>query len=247
MLRIVSYNIRFGGGARHAAIGQVLCESDGDVVLLQEATDGQVVRGLASELGMSVVAWEAGESVAVLSRAAVAGATRHRTRLGRSIVEVRLTQPAVRIFAVHLSAGLSRRGERRRLQEGAALLRAVGTDVDAGRSILAGDFNAIAPGDRPVIAMMPAWIRVLLRVDGGLRTQLMSTLLEAGYVDAYRRLHATEPGATMPSAVPVVRLDYTLLGPDVADRLDACAPSTLDPTLLMQASDHLPLVTTLDL
>ena len=78
----------------------------------------------------------------------VAGATRHRTRLGRSIVEVRLAQPAARIFAVHLSAGLSRRGERRRLQEGAALLRAVGTDVDAGRSILAGDFNAIAPGDR---------------------------------------------------------------------------------------------------
>ena len=119
MLRIVSYNIRFGGGARRAAIGQVLCELDGDVVLLQEATDGGVVRSLASELGMSIVAWEAGESVAVLSRTAVAGATRHRTRVGRSIVEVRLAEPSATIFAVHLSAGLSRRGERRRLQEGA--------------------------------------------------------------------------------------------------------------------------------
>jgi endonuclease/exonuclease/phosphatase family metal-dependent hydrolase len=245
MLRIVSYNIRFGGRARRTAIGQVLCKTDGDVVLLQEATDAEVVRALAAELGLAVVAWEPGESVAVLSRAEVAATLRHRTRAGRSIVEVRLTQPPASIFAVHLSAGLSRRGESRRLQEAAVLLRAVTAGGQPERSILAGDFNAVAPGDQPLVARMPAWIRVVLRVDGGIRTDMMSTLVEAGYVDAYRRLHPTEPGATMPSILPTVRLDYALLGRGLVDRLDGCAPCDVDPELLMHASDHLPLVTSL--
>ena len=38
-LRLVSYNIRFGGGRRLAFIGAVLAALEPDVVLLQEATD----------------------------------------------------------------------------------------------------------------------------------------------------------------------------------------------------------------
>jgi endonuclease/exonuclease/phosphatase family metal-dependent hydrolase len=38
-VRLVSYNIRFGGGRRVALIGAVLAALRPDVVLLQEATD----------------------------------------------------------------------------------------------------------------------------------------------------------------------------------------------------------------
>jgi exonuclease III len=53
----------------------------------------------------------------------------------------------------------------------------------------------------------------MLRFDGGIRTELLDRLARGGWLDTYRRLHPREPGFTLPSAMPRVRLDY-LLAPE---------------------------------
>jgi exonuclease III len=72
------------------------------------------------------------------------------------------------------------------------------------------------------------------------RWRTIKTVLQAGYVDAYRTCHPGRPGFTMPSWEPHVRLDYAfvpapsarcLISCDVAHHADAAA-----------ASDHLPVI-----
>jgi exonuclease III len=270
-LRLVSYNIRFGGRRRRQLIADVLRSTGPDLVVLQEAVDPDVVAWLGSELELPDVVAEAGRSVAALSRVPLVDPTWHVARPGRSFLELRLPDRDLRVFAVHLSAGLSGRGERRRAVEAEQLLLRVAAAPDRGRrSVLVGDFNAIAPGDGPTVARLPMWIRILLRFDGGIRNEVMTRLLEGDFVDAFRRLHPTEHGCTMPAIDPSVRLDYALIGAGLVDALRACRPVSVenladgggsdrpaDPALtagpsnalrlaLPLASDHLPLLTVLD-
>ena len=91
---------------------------------------------------------------------------------------------------------------------------------------------------------MPLWLRLLLRFDGGIRTDVQDRLAAAGWIDAFRHLHPDDPGFTLPALAPQVRLDYTLVPPGSADAVRACAPA-LDAPLVARASDHLPLVTVL--
>ena len=58
---------------------------------------------------------------------------------------------------------------------------------------------------------MPLWLRILLRVDGGIRTDVQDRLAAAGWVDAFRHLHPDDPGFTLPAVAPRIRLDYLLV------------------------------------
>lgn len=244
-MRLVSYNIRLGGRGRREVIAEVLRRIDADLVILQEAVDPSVVEWLGGELGLAVVAAGAGRSVAALSRLDADGVTWHRARAGRMFLEIDLRADDLRLFGVHLTAGLSRWGERRRLAELAVLLPVVRAGAGLDASLVVGDFNAIAPGDEPLVASLPRWIRILLRFDGGIRTEVMTELHDTGLTDAFRRAHPAELGVTMPAADPSVRLDYVFAGSRVAARILDCAPADLDRGLLARASDHLPLVATL--
>jgi exonuclease III len=139
------------------------------------------------------------------------------------------------------------RGERLRLTEVASLLRILGPG-HASDAVLVGDFNAIAPGDAPRIRQLPLWLRMLLRVDGGIRTDAMTRLFSAGWVDAYRHLQPAGDGFTLPPMEPSVRLDYVLVPTSLTARLRACRPvaSTEVHGLVAHASDHLPLLAELD-
>ena len=53
-------------------------------------------------------------------------------------------------------------------------------------------------------------------------------------------------GATLPSVAPVVRLDYVMVGEDLARAVTSCSIAALSSSLLATASDHLPLVTVVD-
>jgi endonuclease/exonuclease/phosphatase family metal-dependent hydrolase len=151
----------------------------------------------------------------------------------------------LRVFGVHLSAGLSRRGERRRIVEMKRLLELAKETADGVPTALVGDFNAVAPGDERHLRRMPLWIQMLLRFDGGIRTHAMGSALEAGFSDAFRALDPGGAGLTMPSWAPSVRLDYVMLDGDLIERLEACSV-VVDP-LVARASDHLPLMARLDL
>jgi len=123
-------------------------------------------------------------------------------------------------------------------------LRELGEGAD-GRTVLMGDFNSIAPGDEPLVARMPFWLRMLLRFDGGIRTDVLRRLETAGWVDAYRRLHPDKPGFTLPPGAPSVRLDYLLAPETLIPKVTSCDPAD-GIALVERASDHLPLVSTVD-
>jgi len=245
-LRIASYNIRKGGSRRRAAIADVLKALDADVTVLQEATDRRVVDWLADATETQVAIAERGRSVAVLARAPARAGRWHRLPTGRSFAEVDLPEWEIRLLGVHLSAGLSGRGERRRAIEVDRIL-AVATDPPGReRTVIVGDLNAISPSDALSVATLPAWIRLLLRIDGGISTRVIGRVLSDGFVDAYRLLHPTEPGGTLPAVAPTVRLDYVMLGPALVPAVASCRIGDASVPMMLAASDHLPLLTVLE-
>lgn len=241
-LRLVSYNIRKGGRRRSKLIGEVLRRLDPDLVVLQEAVDPWVVAEVAREIGGQVLLGAPARSVAVVSRMGELETAWHHGRHGPRYAEVVLPSINVRVIGLHLTAGLSGRGERRRVREAEQVLATAAGDGGPASVVLAGDFNSVAPGDLPAIRRLPTWLRILLRVDGGISTRVMGQLLAAGFVDAFRLRNPDTAGATIPSDAPSVRLDYFLLGPAVAPRLVECRVALDDRMLLAAASDHLPLV-----
>lgn len=238
-LRIVSYNIRFGGGRRLERIAEAIRAIDPDVVVLQEATNPVAVDRLAALSGLAHPVCRSGHSVAALSRWPVRHAW-HDPPRARSFLEFEAPESDLRFFGLHFPSGLSRRGENARLQHVHALLAVAGPRADA-RTILIGDLNSVGPGDEPLVARMPFWLRLLLRFDGGIRTEALERLAVAGWADAFRRLHPDEPGFTLPATHPRVRLDYALVPDPVLPRIRRCEPVPNDPRT-PPGSDHLPLL-----
>jgi endonuclease/exonuclease/phosphatase family metal-dependent hydrolase len=247
-LRIATYNIRKGGSRRRSAIAEVLKALDADVIVLQEATDRGVVDWLADATDSEVKIAERGRSVAVLARpsAQPCAGRWHRLPTGRSFAEVDLPGRGIRLFGVHLSAGLSGRGERRRAIEVERLLSVAADPPGPARTLIIGDLNAISPSDALSVATLPSWIRLLLRIDGGISTRVIGRVLTDGFVDAYRLLHPTESGATLPAVAPTVRLDYVMLGPSLVPAVASCRIGDASLPMMLAASDHLPLLTVLE-
>jgi endonuclease/exonuclease/phosphatase family metal-dependent hydrolase len=244
-MRIVSYNIRYGGGSRLEAIGAVLAALRPDVVLLQEATSAGNVDRIARFAGLPHVYARPDWGVAGLSREPALDHRWHRPGRARGFLElVPAGDAGIRLIGLHLPAGLSSRGERARLRDVETLLDWAGGEAD-GDTVLVGDFNSVAPGDAPSVRAMPLWLRLLLRVDGGIRTDVHARLAGAGWVDAFRHLHPGDAGFTLPAIAPQIRLDYVLVPLVMVDRLRECAPVADAPGVGL-ASDHLPLLTVLD-
>jgi len=239
-VRIASYNIRKGGARGRAAIADVLTALEADFTVLQEATDPKVVEWVAQKVGYPFWTSRFGHSVALMGRREPDQLRWHALAPNRSCLEVEV--PNVRLLGIHLSSGLSRRGERRRLRELGIVLELAGGPEERRRTMIVGDFNSIAPGDSLAVATLPRWIRVLLRLDGGIQTEVMASVRAAGFVDAYRRFEPTD-GATLPAAAPVVRLDYAMIGADLMGAVTSCSIGGANPALLTLASDHLPLLT----
>ncbi|HET7026409.1 MAG TPA: endonuclease/exonuclease/phosphatase family protein [Candidatus Limnocylindrales bacterium] len=244
-MRLLSYNIRFGGSRRRALIADVIGSLDPDVVVLQEATEPPVVDWIARRVGMPNVVRRDDWSVAALARLPLTTRAWHRPRPGRGFLEIDSPEFPVRILGVHLTAGLTARGERIRLREAERLVTLVGSAPKP--SVVVGDFNSIAPGDRVVVGRWPLWIRILLRVDGGIRHDVLRFLTGNGLVDTYRHLHPEDAGYTLPPRDPSVRLDYLLSTSDALPLVRACAPVLPgDEPLVIRASDHLPLLSVID-
>jgi exodeoxyribonuclease-3 len=212
-----------------------------DLVLLQEATHPGVVEEIARATGMSE--WRAydRQSLGYLSRLPVAHASWHRPRVSHhAFVEIVPAAQSFRVFGVHLSAVHSAWTERRRVFELRALLRSVQRE-EPGFHVLAGDFNTLAPGATLEPRRLPLRLRPLLWASGGrVRWRTVRTVLEAGYVDAFRTLHPDEHGYTMPTWDPHVRLDYAFVPADQSQRLVSC--DVVNHPDAVAASDHLPVL-----
>ena len=239
--RLLTYNIQRGGAARVEAIAGIINACAPDVVVLQEATRPDVVQTLAERTGMADGRSFARQSLGYLSRRPVAHAAWHRPRLSRhAFIEVVPEGGALRIFGVHLSAVHAAWTERRRLFELRALLTSI-AGHQHGFHVLAGDFNTLAPGEELDPRRLPPRLRPLIWLSGGrIKWRTIHTIVEAGYVDAFRASHPDDPGMTMPSWDPHVRLDYVFVPAPFRDRISAI--EVVRDAAAAKASDHLPVV-----
>jgi endonuclease/exonuclease/phosphatase family metal-dependent hydrolase len=240
-LRFLSYNIRYGGVGHAAALSAVIRAARPDLVMLQEATEPGVVAALAEATGIPHWGSRPGHSTGFLSRVPVEHHAWHHPPASRHAFLEVVLPGGLRAFGLHLSAWFSRWSERRRAREIRALLDGI-QEHQQGFHLIAGDFNALAPGERLNVARMPAWIRAMIWVSGrDIARDTIQVMLDEHYVDAWRRLHPADAGFTFPTWDPHVRLDYVFTPERHAARLASCEVLR-DAPEARSASDHFPLL-----
>jgi endonuclease/exonuclease/phosphatase family metal-dependent hydrolase len=239
MLRIMSYNIRFGGVGREERLAHIIRQSNVELVVLQEATDPKVVERLAALTEMHHWAAQPGHSVAFISRIAVRDHKwLYHQKIKRAVMQIDLD--GLRVFGVHLRATHSNYTERGRMGEVRAMLECIAEHHDEFHVVM-GDFNTLAPGELLNMQKLPTRYKVLAFLLGGRITfRAIQIVLDAGYTDCYRQLHS-DPGFTFPAWDPHVRLDYVFAPQQFIDRIARCdVMSNIDEPA--KATDHLPLI-----
>ena len=241
MFRLLTYNILHGGRGRLLPIAAVINSCAPDLVLVQEATDPATLESIAEAAGMAEWRSYPRQSLGFLSRRPVAFSKWTRPRFSQhAFIEVVPAGEELRVFGVHLSAVHAAWTERRRVMELRALLHSV-AEHQHGFHVLGGDFNTVAPDEPLDFERLPLRLRPLVWLSGGrIRWRTVQTVLDAGYVDAFRMKHDSDPGHTLPTANPHIRLDYVFVPRQFADRVAAC--EVVRHTEAVRASDHFPVV-----
>jgi len=247
ILKLLSYNIRFGGSGREAQLAKVIGDVSPDLVVFQEAIDTRVIERLAEATKFPFRAAQRAHSIAYLSRVPIAYHEWHYPAGAKhSFLEIVLEGSEARIFGLHLSAMFSKWSERRRAREIRALLQGIKRHQE-GFHVLVGDFNTLAPGEILDVRPMPAWIRALVWMSGrDIQRETIQVMLDANYVDGFRFLHPDVKGYTFPTWEPHVRLDYVFVPAAFANRLKKCEVINQHAAVPM-ASDHLPLLAHLEI
>jgi exodeoxyribonuclease III len=246
ILRLLTYNVRYGGVGRDTALAAVVRAANPDVVVLQEATRPDVIARVAGLCRMPTWASRRSESLGFMSRVPVAEHHWHHPRGSRhAFLEIVLAGVRCRVFGVHLSAVHSAWTERRRVRELRALMAGI-RGHQQGVHVLAGDFNTLAPGELLDVRQLPYRLRALVWLSGGtIRWQTIQQILDARYVDAFRFLHPADAGLTFPTWNPHVRLDYVFVPELHVGRVKACRVVTDAPA--RDASDHFPLLAEIEI
>ncbi len=249
-MRFLTYNIREGGVGRAEEIAEVIRAAKPDVVALQEATHPLEVERIAKLAGFRFSGSRQSHSTGFLSNVPVLNyAWRHPPRTRHALLEVSLADGFPRIFVLHLRAWFSNWTERQRARELRGLLDGIQQQLTNEQQafafhILAGDFNALAPGEVFDPSPMPAWIRGMVWVSGrNIARSTISMMQSDGYLDAWRTLHTdqqNDPGHTFPVWNPHVRLDYVFTPAEYVSRFTACEVRRT-PEVVKTASDHFPL------
>ena len=241
LLRLLTYNIRYGGDGHEVELAASIKTAAPDVVLLQEATRPAIVERLAELTGMAQWGTSQRQSLGFLSREPVLHAEWHQPRVSRhAFLELVPAGGQMRLFGVHLSAVHAAWTERRRVAEVRALLRTVSARAP-GFHVLAGDFNTLAPGELLDIQRLPLRLRPFVWLSGGhIRWRTIQQVLDAGYCDVYRKARPGETGFTFPTWQPHLRLDYAFVPATFADHVRHADVLREPPA--PTASDHFPLL-----
>jgi exonuclease III len=245
-LKLLSYNIRFGGTGREQALAETIKAAQPDLVVFQEAIYPDVIERLAEATGFPFWASRRHHSIGFISKQKIAYHEWHYPAGARhSFLEIVPANTETRVFGLHLSARFSKWDERRRAREIRSLLEGIKRHQD-GFHVLVGDFNTLAPGEALELKRMPAWIKALIWISGRqLQRETIQFMLDAGYNDGFRMLHPEEKGYTFPTWDQRVRLDYVFLPSAFRERLLACEVITEPSERIRAASDHCPLVAVL--
>lgn len=246
-LRLLSYNIRFGGRERKRQIAEVICAAAPDIVIFQEASQPSVIEFLSRECEMPHWGARAKHSTGYISRMEIAQHQWHHPKGSRhAYLEIQPVGLKIKIFGLHLRARFSKWSERRRHKEIQALLQNI-RQHQHGFHLLVGDFNTLAPGASFQLHLMPLWIRALIWFSGNdIKRDTIETILGAGYLDGFRYLFPKDKGYTFPVWRPHVRLDYVFLPEKYQENLLSCEV-VKTPPIVTKASDHFPLAINLSL
>ncbi|MBI1877613.1 MAG: endonuclease/exonuclease/phosphatase family protein [Chloroflexi bacterium] len=245
-LRVLTYNLYFGGADRLEDIYTVLAHVDADVIALTEADDPAVVATLAERLGLHDI-WAEGSGdrhIATLSRFPILDWQIYRQPpLTQAVLETKLVTPAgpITTYNAHFLPTLLLPFEIRRWQAVGKLLQVIGARRP-GPHLIMGDLNAIASGDRVLQHNNPARMRRLMALQLNIIFRLaVPRLLKAGYVDCFRHLHPHDDGFTWMPSNPTTRYDYILADSILAAKLQRCRVID-DLVVVCTASDHFPLL-----
>ena len=246
--RVMTYNVLNGGRGREADVLSVIQSIAPDVVVLQEVFDREFVKGLADAMNMQWyfapgnTRWH----LALLSRwPIVAGESHHPfPPVQQTVLEATVEGPLgkhIHVFGMNAGPLPNVLCELwRRWEVSAALRRA--TKYTDSLCLLVGDFNSVAPGDRPAIERMRTFDRVLILLQGNrLFHFAVRSILAAGMADCFRDLHQSEDGFTVPVPAPNVRLDYVFANAPMRATLKRCFV-VREPVAVRRASDHYPVV-----
>ncbi len=241
IVKLLSYNIRFGGRGRERELAEMIRSVGPDLVVFQEAIDPELIKRLAEATDLTYWSARSEHSIGYAGRLPIAHHEWHYPAGAKhSFLEIVLAGSESRIFGLHLSSMFSKWGEQKRAREIRALLKSIERHQQ-GFHVLVGDFNTLAPGEVLETRKMPSWIRALVWLSGrDIQRETIGIMGENGYVDAFRVLHPLVKGYTFPVWDPHVRLDYVFVPEQFKDRVKSCEVIT-DPGAIA-ASDHLPLL-----
>jgi exonuclease III len=250
-LRVVTYNIEFGGSGRLEPLYEVMRHVDADVVALTEADDRDLVSVLAARLG-AVYVWAPGSGdrhIATLSRRPILEWEIYNSPpLTQAILQTRFAigSSSVTVYNAHFRPRLLLPFEIRRWQTVGHLLRLIRAG-QPGPHLIVGDLNAVAPGDPVLHHKNPAPMRRQMALQLFIVFRLtIPRLMKAGYIDCFRRLNPNNPGYTFMPANRTTRYDYILADPHLAPSLRACRVVD-DVPAVYAASDHLPVMADFEL
>lgn len=241
IVKLLSYNIRFGGRGREKQLAEVIRSVSPDLVVFQEAIDPGLIGRLAEATEMPQWSARSEHSIGYITRLQVAHHEWHYPAGAKhSFLEINLAGSESRIFGLHLSSMFSKWGEERRTREIRALLKSIERHQE-GFHVLVGDFNTLAPGEVLETHRLPAWIRGMVWLSGrDIQRKTISIMREANYIDGYRFLHPDDKGYTFPVWDPHLRLDYVFMPARYSERLNSC--EVVLHASVAAASDHLPLL-----
>ena len=251
-LRVMTYNILEGGIGRERVIQEVIQTVKPHLLVLQEVTDVSLLKELAESFQMQWFLGAANQKtrVALLSQLPVVSfASDHSFPIWQNVIKSEVcyqTNPSFFLLGVHLIPHLWLGFELWRYWEIRAILarakKLVGQPL-----LIAGDFNAIAPGDEVRIKSTPASIKAMLLLQGNhIFRFAIQALLSAGLIDAFRFRHRNETGFTYPTSMPSTRFDYLFINPRMQAYLKDCW-TVREPDIVDNASDHYPVVAEFDL
>lgn len=228
----------------------MIASADADIVCLNECNhwsdDGwRALCRVAGQLGLCGLVARANSPYhqAILTRWSIEQFANHADGLthgfGTAVIR-RPGGPPVRVFAAHLNP----HDEDRRLAEIELLLAAMEPYRDE-LTVLAGDLNSYVADDLYRGHRVDEAHLRHPKVTVPIRCEVQPRLRAAGWSDAYRALHPTEPGYTFRADEPYCRIDYCYLSPPLRRRLIAC--DVWPHPRAAEASDHLPLIAEFDL
>jgi exodeoxyribonuclease-3 len=246
-LRVMTYNILNGGENRESYISDVIQTAQPDLVILQEVYTEEFLKSLSALSGMNYCIGEGNKTrkVSLLSNLPIRSFNSYHPLfpIWRNFFDAEIEyEPSktIRIIGVHPIANLGIVFETWRWWEANHIANHA-RKYQNTFCLIAGDFNAIAPGETVNIKTMPYWLKGIIYLQGNRVYHFsIAKFLSTGFTDCYRLLNSDE-GFTLPLPNPNSRLDYIFVNATMKPYLKKCWV-VREPDSVNLASDHYPVM-----